>query len=168
MLKNKIEELIELLKKNNLKIAFAESCTGGMLASSFCSVPGVSKVFEFSAVTYSNHFKEKLLGVTSEILKQSGAVSLECVREMALGIISYCDCDMSISVSGIAGPDGGTEDKPVGTVWIACAKKDEEYSVNKFVFQGSRDEIRQQAVLEAINSGIRFLKPKPAFLTDKL
>ena len=163
-----ITELIDLLKQKKLKIAFAESCTGGMLASFFCSVPGVSEFFEFSVVTYNNHFKEKFLGVTDEILEKNGAVSLECVREMALGIISFCESDISIAISGIAGPDGGTEEKPVGTVWIACANKNQEYCVNKFLFNGSRNEIRNQAVFEAIQAGIRFLQPKPAFLTDKL
>lgn len=160
MFEDKSKELIELLGQKNLTISFAESCTAGLLTATFCNVPGVSRYLGFSAVTYSDEFKKKLLGVPEELLDRCGAVSLECAREMALGMIEYSGSDMAVSVSGIAGPEGGTLEKPVGTVWIACAKKDGEYSVKRFLFSGDRQEIRIQTVSEALQAGIDFLKPR--------
>ncbi len=120
----KLEEaVLELLKKVGSTLSTAESCTGGNIARSITLVPGSSQVFLGSAVTYSNEAKEKLVGVRHETLLQSGAVSEETVIEMAEGCKTLFASDYAIAVSGIAGPDGGTETKPVGTVWIAVAGK---------------------------------------------
>ncbi|MFD2569317.1 competence/damage-inducible protein A [Spirosoma soli] len=110
-----------LLKEKNLTLATAESCTGGYVASRITSVPGSSAYFQGSIVSYSNDIKIKQLGVRPETLEQFGAVSEETIRQMAEGVRKVLNTDVGIATSGIAGPDGGTPDKPVGTVWIACA-----------------------------------------------
>lgn len=118
----KLEEVVlELLGQHHCTLATAESCTGGNIARLITQVPGSSRVFQGAAVTYSNASKEKLVGVTTETLEQFGAVSEKTVREMAQGCQQLFGSDYAIAVSGIAGPDGGTADKPVGTVWIAVA-----------------------------------------------
>jgi len=103
-----------------LTIGTAESCTGGLVASKIVSIPGSSAYFEGSVVTYSYKLKESLLGVQSATLQKHGAVSEECVKEMVKGATKYLNVDVAVAISGIAGPSGGTEEKPVGTVWIAC------------------------------------------------
>jgi PncC family amidohydrolase len=116
--------LVTALRTRGLTVSFAESCTGGKLAAAVTAVPGASAVFELGVVTYSDQAKHAVLGVPEELLNEHGAVSAECVRAMSLGIQSLAGSDASVAVSGIAGPDGGSEHKPVGTVWIgvACAK----------------------------------------------
>lgn len=116
------DELIgRILKERNLTLGTAESCTGGRIASIITATPGASAYFAGSIVSYSNTVKEKLLGVNPEDIKTHGAVSREVVEQMALGAIKHIGCDCAVATSGIAGPDGGTVDKPVGTVWIAAA-----------------------------------------------
>lgn len=109
--------------EKKLTIGTAESCTGGLIASKIVSVPGSSAYFEGSVVTYSYKLKETLLNVSSETLKTTGAVSEETVKEMVTGAIDHLSVDIAVAISGIAGPSGGTEEKPVGTVWIACGNK---------------------------------------------
>ena len=111
--------LVELLRARGEKITVAESCTGGLIASSLTHIPGASAVFDAGFVTYSNAMKHALLQVGEETLRTEGAVSESVVREMALGALNHSQADYAIAVSGIAGPDGGTPEKPVGTVWIA-------------------------------------------------
>lgn len=132
-----------------LKATCAESCTGGLLAAAFTRLPGSSAWFDMSWVTYSNEAKEKLLGVRAETLRDYGAVSEETVREMALGALIAAKADFAVSISGIAGPDGGSEDKPVGTVWFGVAGK-RKIGAYKRQFAGSRDEVRAQAVQYAL------------------
>ncbi|WP_442587971.1 competence/damage-inducible protein A [Pedobacter sp. AW31-3R] len=115
--------MLDIMKERKVTLSTAESCTGGYIAHLITQHPGCSAVYEGGAVTYSYELKESVLGVKAETLAAFGAVSEETVREMALGAIAHFNTDYSVAVSGIAGPDGGTEDKPVGTVWIAVATR---------------------------------------------
>ena len=108
-----------MLKEQNLKLACAESCTGGFLSHLITAVPGSSEYFTGGVIAYANEVKNKTLNVPNKILKKNGAVSEECVKAMVRGVIKKMDVDVAIAVSGIAGPGGGTPDKPVGTVWVA-------------------------------------------------
>ena len=138
-------EVISLLKEKNLKIATAESCTGGMIASTIVDVPGVSAFFDEGYVTYANEAKHKNLFVDWDILNQYGAVSEECAYAMAQGLYRQTRADVCICSTGIAGPDGGTPEKPVGLVYLSCKYKD-KVTVEKCNFSGSRTEIRKAAV----------------------
>jgi len=139
-----------------LKLASAESCTGGWLAKVVTDLAGSSSWFECALVTYSNQAKQDLLGVDSHLIEQYGAVSQQVVEAMVLGLLDRCDADIGVSISGIAGPGGGSEQKPVGTVWIAWAKPGQLSEAIKFNFTGNRSQIRLQAVLEAL-SGVQRL-----------
>ncbi len=142
----------KLLIDKGMTIATAESCTGGMIAAKLTDFPGISKVFKMSTVVYSNEAKVSLLGVSNDTLNAYGAVSAETAREMAIGIIKLSCADLGIAVTGIAGPDGGTEEKPVGLVYIALAGKDlDSVTCEKFFFTGSREQIRNKAVANAFD-----------------
>lgn len=134
----------EILFKHGLTIATAESCTGGMIASELVGYSGMSAHFNEGYVTYANEAKQKLLGVKSVTLASYGAVSEECAREMAYGVKKAAGSDIGIATTGIAGPDGGTDEKPVGTVFIGCAYKD-KIIVRHYLFSGSRAQIRMAA-----------------------
>jgi nicotinamide-nucleotide amidase len=122
--RGKLEErVVSLLKERKKSIAVAESCSGGMIAEKLTSVPGVSEVFGAGIVSYSNEAKEEILGVSSKTLKKYGAVSPKCAAEMALGALYLSGADLALSVTGIAGPTGGTKEKPVGLVYVALATK---------------------------------------------
>ena len=140
----------EILCNNKLSISTAESCTGGMIAASLISYPGISDVFKEGAVTYSNESKMKRLGVRKETLDRYGAVSEETAREMAIGIAREANTDISISTTGIAGPGGGTDEKPVGLVYIGVFIKG-KVVVNKFNFTGNRERIRRKTTMNALN-----------------
>jgi nicotinamide-nucleotide amidase len=151
MIKNLIKELI----KKKLKISFAESCTGGMLASSITSISGASKVFNLGLVTYSNQAKIKILRVNKSIIKNYGAVSAECCKAMAVNLEKISKADINVSVTGIAGPNGGTKNKPVGLVFIGV-KKSNKLMIFKNLFKSkSRNFIQKATVkktLKIINS----------------
>ncbi|MDX1696193.1 MAG: CinA family protein [Ketobacteraceae bacterium] len=139
----------ELLKETGLSVATAESCTGGWVAQTITSVPGSSEWFDRGFVTYSNEAKREMLGVRAQALKKYGAVSEKVVLDMALGAVRKSGAAMSVSVSGVAGPDGGTEEKPVGTVWFAWSFGDQaEASVMRFY--GDRHQVRYGAVMVAL------------------
>lgn len=140
----------DLLIKNNLKISTAESCTGGMIASRLVSVPGISDVFLEGAVTYANEAKVRTLNVKEETLKKYGAVSEETAREMAEGMAKRTGSDIAVVTTGIAGPGGGTEEKPVGLVYIGLYYKGEVY-VYKNVFNGNRQKVRTKATVTALD-----------------
>lgn len=129
----------KLLFEQKATVSCAESCTGGFISHLFTSVPGSSRYFEGSVVSYSYNIKEKLLGVSNTTLNTVGAVSQECVAEMLIGLLQRTGTTYGIAVSGIAGPDGGTPDKPVGTVWIAVGTKEKQV-IRKFQFFPSRME----------------------------
>ncbi|MBS0603435.1 MAG: CinA family nicotinamide mononucleotide deamidase-related protein [Verrucomicrobia bacterium] len=133
--------------KNKKKLAFAESCTGGTIASHATSIPGASDYFLGSFVVYSNEMKEQILGVSKQTLQTKGAVSEETVREMLEGVFKRTSADYAIAVSGIAGPTGGTAEKPVGTVWAAIGERGNPADVGKFMSFGSRQTI----ILSATN-----------------
>lgn len=132
------EILIEQLRFKNLKLALAESCTGGLVAARIVSIPGSSDVFDRGFVTYSNKSKVELLGVDEDILERHGAVSFETAEAMAKGALDRAGADIAASVTGIAGPSGGTEEKPVGLVYIGVADRS-DVDVERFRFTGDRD-----------------------------
>ncbi len=138
-----------IIAKKNVTIAVAESCTGGLLGGAITAVPGSSICFKGGIISYSNDVKIKILNVKEDTIREYGAVSRQCAEEMAVNVRHIFDVDISVSITGIAGPDGGTEEKPVGTVWSACA---DIYGVESLecVYGGDRDEIRNHAVKRAI------------------
>lgn len=140
----------ELLCEKSFSISTAESCTGGMIASTLISYPGISKVFKEGAVTYTNEAKIKRLGVSEETLNKFGAVSKETAKEMAEGMARVADTDIAISTTGLAGPDGGTDEKPVGLVYIGIFIKGKTI-VEKFNFTGDREAVRRKATMNALN-----------------
>lgn len=142
--------VVRLLKKYDLTVATAESCTGGLLSGRLINVPGASDVFKEGFVTYSNKAKRKYLDVSKPTLKKYGAVSEETAKEMAKGGVFASDSDACIAVTGIAGPDGGTEEKPVGTVYIGCYINN-TVKVEKFRFKGNRAKVREQAVTKGLD-----------------
>lgn len=144
------EAVVRLLNKYELTVTTAESCTGGMVAAKIVNVPGASDVFNQGFITYSNKAKRKVLDVSKATLKKYGAVSDQTAREMALGGVFAADADACVAVTGIAGPDGGTDEKPVGLVFIACCIKD-EVTVEECHFHGTRQEIREQSANAALD-----------------
>jgi len=150
-LRDLAEQLGECLKASGMKLASAESCTGGWLAKIITDIPGSSAWFEGSVVSYSNEAKQSLLAVNENTLKEFGAVSGETVLEMSDGIFSHTKADVAVSVSGIAGPGGGSEDKPVGLVWLSWGKRDKTVFANPFNFSGDREAVRKQSIKQALN-----------------
>lgn len=156
--KDSLEKVLgEILKQKNKKVTIAESCTGGKIAHKITSIAGCSNYFNGSVVTYSNALKNQLLHVENETLEQFGAVSEETVLAMAKGVLKLIDADYSIAVSGIAGPDGGTAEKPVGTVWIAVSDAKETIA-EKFSFWPYREENIELASVAALNMLRKFIK----------
>lgn len=152
-----IEEVVaKLLIEKNLTISTAESCTGGMIASTLINYPGISQVFLEGAVTYSNEAKHNRLGVKNETLDKYGAVSEETAIEMAVGIAKTAGTNVSIITTGIAGPGGGTEEKPVGLVYIGVYVNG-EVKVQRCIFKGNRDRIRIQATIKGLDMLRRIL-----------
>jgi len=144
------QQLGQLLKLKEKKIATAESCTGGWIAQIITEVSGSSAWFDRGFVTYSNSAKVQMLGVNPETLNKFGAVSAQTATEMVKGALAHSEADCAIAVTGIAGPDGGTADKPVGTVFIAWAYKNREVKVVQQQLTGNRHQIRRQTVKIAI------------------
>ncbi|MGJ0481390.1 nicotinamide-nucleotide amidase [Pantoea agglomerans] len=140
----------EQLKLRNATVTCAESCTGGWIAKVFTDISGSSAWFERGFVTYSNEAKQQLVDVQADSLAQYGAVSEAVVREMAQGARKAAHADYAISVSGIAGPDGGSEEKPVGTVWFGFAGPHDNALTFKQHFNGDRDAVRRQSVAWAL------------------
>lgn len=152
-----IEEVIyKKLKNSNLKIAFCESCTGGLVSSKFTSIPGVSEVFERGIVTYSNYSKIQELNVSKETLNKFGAVSKETAMEMAEGLLGKTKVDIAVSTTGIAGPTGSTKDKPVGLVYIGVATKKDNYAI-ECNFTGNRNTVQNKAANRVFYEIIKYL-----------
>ena len=141
--------VIEIFREKGLSLALAESCTGGMIAETITNVAGASDIFYGSAVTYVNSAKEHILGVARETLEKHGAVSSECAEEMACGARRVYGADVAMSVTGIAGPGGGSEAKPVGTVWFGLATKDGAETFRRR-FDGDPAAVRRQTVEEVL------------------
>jgi len=152
------EQLVSLLIEKNLKISAAESCTGGLFCKLLTDVPGCSAVLDMSAVTYANEAKTALLGVSEYILKTEGAVSNDCATAMVRGILRLSGADIGVAITGIAGPDGGSTDKPVGTVFIAVGTRG-RYWVKKHQFGSgkSREDIRNESALAALEMAVKFV-----------
>lgn len=150
------ETVGQLLKKNFLTIAIAESCTGGGICQLLTEISGSSSWFECGFICYSNHSKSKMLGVKAETLENFGAVSKETAIEMAHGALKNSGADYTISVTGIAGPEGGSLEKPVGTVFIALQNKT-THRCYQMYFDGTRHEIRQQTIRFALTALQEFI-----------
>lgn len=143
------QAVVDLLIANDLKITTVESCTGGLIAGRLINVPGVSDVYKSGVITYSNKAKRRILGVKKSSLEKYGAVSEQVAKEMAQGAAFFNRADVAISVSGIAGPDGGTAQKPVGLVYIGCSVCG-QITVKEYHFSGDREKIRNMAVAESL------------------
>jgi len=140
------EDVLKRCRHKNIMLATAESCTGGLVSALLTEIPGASSVFERGFVTYSNQAKETLLGVAKEMIIQYGAVSEQVAATMAAGALANSKANVSIAITGIAGPEGGTVAKPVGLVYIAVAYANGESWVEEFHFKGDRSQIRLAAV----------------------
>lgn len=151
------EQLAELFIKTSSKLVTAESCTGGGLAEILTRIPGSSAWFERGFVTYSNEAKQELLSVPLETLEKFGAVSEETASAMAKGAVENSRADYGVSITGVAGPDGGTKEKPVGTVCLGWYKRHEGGSTTRIQFEGDRIKIREQSCLLAMQGLIDML-----------
>ena len=143
------QELLKICKHNKIYVTTAESCTGGMIASSIVSINGSSSIFKSGIVTYSNESKAEFLKIPLELININGAVSKAVAFHMAKNVLNIMNSSLSIAVTGIAGPSGGSHDKPIGLVWIAIGTK-ENILAKKYLFQGNRLKIRQKTTLEAL------------------
>lgn len=143
------EQVFQLLKQHNITLSTAESATGGMIASKLVNVPGVSEFFREGYVTYSNDAKVKMIGVNRTLIDTYGVVSREVAENMAISVAKTAGTDAALSVTGVAGPDGGTKECPVGTVYIGCFLK-EKTVVEHHVFPGNRQEVREAAANRAL------------------
>jgi len=153
-----MKSLIKILTKKKLKISFAESCTGGLLASKITSSGGASKIFSLGLVTYSNQAKIKILKVNKNIIKKYGAVSHECCLAMVNNLSKISKTNINVSVTGIAGPKGGTKQKPVGLVFIGV-KRGNKTQINKCMFGNKkRSSIQKATVKKALDLVLRFVK----------
>ena len=152
------EQLGMALKAKGLVMATAESCTGGWISQAVTMVPGSSNWFDCGFVTYTNRSKHELLGVRSSTLESEGAVSEQAVSEMAQGALRHSQADCSVAVSGIAGPDGGSPSKPVGTVWLAVADNRGSTRAWRLLLSGDRDQVRRQTVIAALRALIDLVR----------
>ena len=141
------ESLLEFCRDRGWHVATAESCTGGLIVASLTSIAGCSHVVDRGFVTYSNEAKTEMLGVPAEMIESHGAVSEEVARAMATGALARSKASVALSCTGIAGPDGGSEQKPVGLVYIGCATVKSGCVVERHMFSGDRDKIRADTVL---------------------
>lgn len=155
-LETSLTALAEILLSRGLRVVTAESCTGGGIASAMTDLPGSSGWFECGFVTYSNDAKMRHLGVPPGVLEQYGAVSEETVRAMVAGAVTHSDGDLAVAVSGIAGPGGGSAEKPVGTVWFAWGNAEHQMA-ECCHFPGNRSQVRALAVVHGIRGLCRWL-----------
>ena len=157
-MKNLSQKIIKLLNKKRLKLSVVESCTGGMLSSNITSVSGSSKVFNMGLITYSNQSKSHLLNVSKQIIKKYGAVSTQCCFSMVDNLSKISKANIAISVTGIAGPSGGTKHKPVGLVYIGL-KKANKVRINRYLFRNKdRTNIQKAAVKKSLELILSILK----------
>ena len=153
-----MRSLVKILTKKKLRISFAESCTGGLLASKITSIDGASKIFNLGLITYSNQAKINVLKVNKNIVKKYGAVSHECCYAMVKNLSKISQANINVSITGIAGPKGGTKHKPVGLVYIGV-KKGNKIQINKCLFKSKKRSLIQRAtVKKALNLVFRIVK----------
>ncbi len=152
-----VEQLAKLLEAKSMTLVTAESCTGGLLAATITHRPGTSKIFERGFITYSNEAKIESLGVPKEIIDNHGAVSNHCAEAMAKGALENSKAQLAVSITGIAGPEGGTDTKPVGLVYFGYALKGGSSGSLSQNFKGDRNEIQSSAVITAIRHLITVL-----------
>ena len=158
VLNTKSKKIVSLLKKKKLKISFVESCTGGMLSSAITSVSGSSKVFTLGLVTYSNHSKTKMLKIPKNIIRKYGSVSEQVCLTMVKNLSKISKTNISVSITGIAGPSGGTKIKPIGLVYVGI-KKENKIEVKKYLFKNKgRSYIQKAAVNKSLGLILSFLK----------
>lgn len=156
-----VEKVGAALKAQEMMIVTAESCTGGMIAEYLTSVPGSTAWFDRAYVTYSYESKEEMLGVNKDTIIKKGAVSKECVSEMAIGALQQSHARISVACSGIAGPGGGSADKPVGTVWFAWAMQGHDELVTESChFHGDRESVRVQAAEKALQKVLELVQSR--------
>ena len=153
-----LREVVHALKRQELMLATAESCTGGWVAQVITSVAGSSEWFERGFVAYTNLAKREMLGVSTTILSRYGAVSEQTACAMAEGALTHSHAQVALAITGIAGPSGGTPEKPVGTVCFAWAGKKRNTHSRKHVFMGDRESVRKQAVVTALQGLLEFLR----------
>ncbi len=152
------QKIVRLLKKKGLKISFAESCTGGLLSSAITSVSGSSKVFTLGLVTYSNQSKNHVLKVTKQIIRKHGAVSIQCCFSMVDNLSKISKSNIALSITGIAGPNGGTKKKPVGLVYVGI-KKGNKIKIHKCLFKNKgRSYIQKATVRKSLGLILNILK----------
>lgn len=156
-MKNLVERVAQHLMAGGASMATAESCTGGWVSQAATALPGSSRWFDCGFVTYSNHAKQQMLGVPAALIDTHGAVSEPVVVAMAEGALQRSQAAIAVSISGVAGPDGGTERKPVGTVWFAWAVRGHPTVSCLSYFSGDREEVRRQAVEQALEGIIAYL-----------
>ena len=142
--------LLSELERQGVMLATAESCTGGLVAALLTSVPGSSRAFERGFVTYSNEAKTELIGVPAELIAHHGAVRVHVAREMALGALKHSKADVAVAVTGVAGPGGGSDAKPVGLVYLAVARHGSDPAIERHQFHGDRAAVRQATVERAL------------------
>ena len=158
VLNNKSKKIVKLLKKKKIKISFAESCTGGLLSSTITSVSGSSKVFNLGLVAYSNQSKIKVLKVSKKIIRKYGSVSEQVCKAMVKNVSKIGKTNISVSITGIAGPSGGTKIKPVGLVYVGI-KRGNKVEVKKYLFKNKeRAYIQKAAVNKSLGLILNFLK----------
>lgn len=155
---NLLIEIQQLSLEKALRVGCAESCTGGLIAAALTSQPGSSQFFMGAIVAYDNELKRRLLGVCAETLRTKGAVSEAVACQMAEGAMRLLMVDIGIGITGIAGPGGASSEKPIGTVWLALAKRDQGCLVRNLALKGTREQIRQQATYEALKELYAMLK----------
>lgn len=148
---DKARALLSAMKRRRARLAIAESCTGGLIAGCVTEIAGSSLVFDRGFVTYSNDAKTELLGVPTDLLVRLGAVSAEVAAAMVEGAIAHSQADLAVSVTGVSGPGGGTADKPVGTVFMAVARRGEPAAAHRFQFDGDRTAVRLATVDQALD-----------------
>jgi len=160
---DKAKLILEGCRQQELTLATAESCTGGLIAGLFTEIPGSSDVVDCGFVTYSNRAKQGMLGVPEALLRQHGAVSEPVARAMAEGVLARSPADIALAVTGIAGPGGGTETKPVGLVYLAAARRGAPVAVERRVFDGDRHAVRMATVARALDMALTLCRPpRPA------
>lgn len=148
---DRAETVLRTSRGRGLRLATAESCTGGLVAAALTALPGSSDVLERGYVTYSNAAKSDMLGVAAELFPRVGAVSREVAEAMAIGARDCAGVDLAVSITGIAGPGGGSPDKPVGLVWFACATSAGTVSLERRFGDLGRDEVRRRALIQALD-----------------